>query len=94
MAIHPTDPRWKPYKFLLIWMEEHDITMTAIAEQLELKFAGTARHHLQSDTMPVAHHQELVRLDFPAHLLPEPKDVPSGPKRKVPRWPGLVTQEA
>lgn len=90
MAITPEHPRWKPYKLLLIWCEEHGITMTAIAGELGLKSEGSVRGFLQSDTMPTAHHARMVKLGFPVELLPEPMDKKPGRVPKVPYFPGLA----
>ncbi len=94
MAMTPEHPRWKPYKLLLLWCEEHDITMPAIAAELGIRSEGAVRKFFQSETMPAAHHARLVELGFPADLLPRGEDRKPGRQPKVPRWPGLDVHAA
>jgi hypothetical protein len=95
MSITSEHPRWKPYKLLLLFFEEHDITMRDAAEQLGLKSDYAVRKFLKSEYMPTDHHAKLVKLGVPAELLPTPMDRKPGPKPggRVPRWPGLMQSQ-
>ena len=82
MTMTPEHPRWKPYKLLLIWLEERNITMADVAEVLGLKSEGSARAFFKTLTMPVSNHTKVVALGVSAELLPEPRDRKPGPKAR------------
>lgn len=71
------------------WMAEHDVTYRALGEKIGVGISR-ARDLLTRNTIPTARHAQLVELGFPADILPEPMDLPPGPKPKVPRFPGLA----
>ncbi|MDR1125692.1 MAG: XRE family transcriptional regulator [Deltaproteobacteria bacterium] len=83
-----TDATPTRYERLRVWMREHGITFTALGEQLGLRYSG-ARRVCIGTTCPSRHHSKMLELGFPAELLPEAKDMPVGPKPKVPDFPGL-----
>lgn len=85
-----TDANAARYERLRAWMREHEITFTALGEQLGLRYSG-ARRVCLGETCPSRHHGKMLKLGFPAELLPAPKDLPAGPKPKVPNFPGLRT---
>lgn len=68
------------------WMRERDITHRAIAERIGVAISSVHRF-LNSEDMPVRHHEELLRLGFPVELLPEPLDRKPGRKKLEPRFP-------
>lgn len=78
------------FQRLRAWMREHGITFKALGEQLGLRYSG-ARRVCLGETCPSRHHTKMLNLGFPAELLPEAKDLPVGPKPKVPDFPGLRT---
>lgn len=71
------------------WMASRDITLRALGEQLNLSTCG-ARRLLYQQTIPTARHAQLLALGFPPDLLPDPLDMPPGPKPKEPRFPGMA----
>ena len=71
------------------FMAAHSITLRAIGEQLDVTTSG-AKGLLARDTIPTGRHAQLVALGFPPDILPEPMDLPPGPRPKIPHFPGLV----
>ena len=62
---------------------EKRLTLQALADALDIRLS-TLSKHLDNPTMPVDHHRILrERFDIPAELLPEPKDLPPGPRPKI-----------
>lgn len=70
------------------WMANHNITYRALGKQLGISLSGAVQL-LSRPTIPTARHSQLLALGFPEDLLPPPLDLPSGPKPKVPDFPGL-----
>ena len=61
---------------------ERRLTLQALADGLEISLS-TLSAHLENDTMPTRHHSKLVDdFNIPVDLLPEPKDLPPGPRPK------------
>jgi hypothetical protein len=71
------------------WMSEHFITYGAIAKHLGITVTG-ARWLVSRETIPVERYHQLIELGFPEALLPQPLDIPPGPRPKEPRFPGLM----
>lgn len=62
---------------------EKRLTLQALADGLKISLS-TLSSHLENETMPTKHHSKLVGdFNIPADLLPEPKDLPPGPRPKV-----------
>lgn len=75
------------------WMRQYDITDRAVAEKLGLT-PSRVNTMLRRETIPTEHHAALLRLGFPASILPQPYDVKPGPsRRREPRFPGLVAMQ-
>lgn len=75
------------------WMAQYDITDRAVAEKLGLT-PSRVTIMLNRDTIPTEHHAALLRLGFPANILPQPYDKKSGPcRRRKARFPGLAAAE-
>ena len=71
------------------WMAERDITFRAVGERLGLSGAMASRL-LKAERIRPVRFEQLRALGFPKELLPVPSDpLPGGPKRKIPRFPGL-----
>lgn len=68
------------------WMIERDITYLAVAKQIDVSLS-TASRLLNGESMPVKKHEKLLKLGFPAELLPMPLDKKPGPKAREPRFP-------
>lgn len=59
------------------------LTLQSLAEALGVK-APTLSKHLDNPTIPVAHHRILhEKFGIPVELLPEPRDLPPGPRPKT-----------
>lgn len=71
------------------WMTQHNITYRALGAQVGVSISG-ARDLIARETIPTMRHAQLVKLGFPEDILPTPMDLPSGPKPKVPHFPGLA----
>ncbi len=71
------------------WMAERNITYRAIGERIGVSTQGV-RQLLVCETIPVKRHNALCALGFPEDLLPQPCDLPTGPRPRGPRFPGLV----
>ncbi|MGV7004662.1 hypothetical protein [Desulfovibrio sp. QI0442] len=75
---------------LRIWLlrqpcpaEGKRLTLQALADALGIRLS-TLSKHLDNPTIPVDHHRILrERFGIPAELLPEPKDLPPGPRPKM-----------
>lgn len=67
---------------LKLWMEDHDITIKATAQQLKWAFS-TTRYNLMEGSEP-DRRAALLALGFPEELLP-----PVIRRRGRPRFPGL-----
>lgn len=73
-------------------MDAHNITYRAIGEQLGV-VTSFAKTLLAGDTIPSKRHAQLVALGFPPDILPEPLDLPPGPRPKKPNFPGLTGEQ-
>lgn len=61
---------------------EKRLTLQALADALQIRLS-TLSKHLDNPTIPVDHHRVLSeRFGIPSDLLPEPKDLPPGPRPK------------
>ena len=72
------------------WMAEGNITYRAIGERIGVLTQG-ARLLPVRETIPVERYKALRVLGFPEDLLPQPCDIPTGPRPRIPRFPCLVT---
>ena len=68
------------------------MTYRWVGEQLGITGQG-ACSLLKKETVPVKRYDQLKELGIPAHLLPTPMDIPTGPHRKEPTFSGLVTAQ-
>ena len=65
------------------WMLTKGITFVAMGKAIGMTSAGVSKS-VRGERMRVLTHRALVeRVGVPAHLLPTPLDIPSGPK---PKW--------
>ncbi len=65
------------------WMQEQKPkqTYTSVASALHMTTSGVSVM-LRKSTIPPHRHNELLQLGFPPALLPEPRFISSGPKRR------------
>ena len=64
-----------------IWCIENEVTITELAARIGISQPALSTA-LCKETIPVRRHAALKKEGVPAHLLPRPEDVPSGPKPK------------
>ena len=76
------------------WMDQHNITFSAISIELGLKNVGSSRTMIFRETIPVFRYQQLRALGFPEEVLPIPLDLPRGRRPKKPDFPGLRDAQA
>lgn len=73
------------------WMSAYSVTYRWLGEQIGIS-GQAVRYFLTGETIPIERHRQLVELGVPVDLLPVALDVPSGPHRKIPTFPGLSAQ--
>lgn len=87
--MHKTKPNFnttagKRQLALRHWMYQNNITWGDFGRQLGISAVG-ALHSLGGERFPVRHYNALVKAypDIPRELLPEPRDVPPGPRPRI-----------
>lgn len=63
------------------WMRENGQTYTNLSAQMGITSCGLGRL-FKGQTIPTRRHRQLVALGVPAEVLPQPLDIPTGPKPK------------
>ena len=77
------------YDHLLVWMDEHGITFSALGEKLSISASG-ARRLCVSEFIPSERHRQLLDLGFPFELLPLSRDRKRGRAPRTPIFPGML----
>ncbi len=85
---------------LFEWINDNEVTFTAMGKHMTgvtgRPVTGNAvKKALMQERMPVKNHKALrdAYPNLPVELLPEPRNVPTGPRPKIPRSPALEQQQ-
>lgn len=65
----------------LIWMKRNKLTFGQLADLLDV-CPSAIQYYSERETMPLRHYTKLIAFGIPADILPEPKDIVGGPRRK------------